>query len=259
MFSESSIRNQIVEVGRKLAAKGLVAATDGNISFRIDTNKIVITPSGVHKGDLAVDDLILIDLDGKKLSGRGEPSTETPMHTMVYKERGDVKAVIHAHPPCATALSVAGVTLAACVIPEVVITMGAIPTSEYATPCTEEGAEVIKELVRESDAIILDRHGSLTIGENLEAAYFKLEKLEHAAHVTMMARLLGKIRVLSDEEVAKLVRLRERLGIKNRTMPCEFCSACPRGSQRPYEGTGKVDQETLINIVSDEILKKLAR
>lgn len=221
-----SIRKEICRIGRRLEEKGFVAATDGNISCKIAPDQILITPSGIPKGDLTENDLIVIDPEGRLMEGDRKPSSETLMHLAVYRERSDVYAVIHAHPPITTALTVAGVTLAQCVIPEVVVTMGTIPTAEYATPSTEEGACVIKDLIHETDVIILDRHGSLTVGATLKSAYLKLEKLEHAAKITATAKMLGQVKTLSKEEVAKLVDLRQKLGIKSRTNPCDSCSAC---------------------------------
>lgn len=183
------------------------------------------------------------------------------MHLAVYAKRPDVNAVIHAHPPITTALTVAGVELAQCVIPEVVITMGRIPTADYATPCTEEGAEVVRRMIRETDAIILDRHGSLTVGETLEAAYFKLEKLEHAAHVTATAKMLGQVKVLPEGEVQKLVALRQKLGVKSRANPCDSCRACAVDPPLPLgEKAGvreEVNNETLIELLTEEILKRI--
>jgi L-fuculose-phosphate aldolase len=192
-------------------------------------------------------------LEGKVISGKGKPSSETLMHLAVYNARPEINAVIHAHPPITTALTVAGVSLAQCIIPEVVITMGSIPLAEYATPCTADGARVVKDLIHETDAIILDRHGSLTIGETLQAAFFKLEKLEHAAHVTATAKTLGNVKILPKEEVQKLIELRHKLGIKSKTNPCSTCSNCK--PEKPAD----IDENALVNLVTEEILKKFAK
>lgn len=200
---------------------------------------------------MAEDSLITINSKGDVVSGRAKPSSEIAMHMAVYKERPEINAVIHAHPPITTALTVAGVELAQCVIPEVVITMGNVPTAEYAAPCTEEGARVVRDYIHETDVVILDRHGSLTVGEDLQSAYFKLEKLEHAAHVTATAKMLGQVKVLSEAEVARLVEIRKKLGVKSRANPCDSCRACGR------EGLN-VDKEKLINMLTEEILKKVA-
>ncbi|MBI2092626.1 MAG: class II aldolase/adducin family protein [Deltaproteobacteria bacterium] len=248
-------RKEICNIGRKLEAKGLVAATDGNISFRIAPDRILITPSGVSKGALEEDSFLTINTKGAVVAGSGRPSSEISMHLAVYEKRPDVKAVIHAHPPITTALTVAGIELAQCVIPEVVITMGSIPTAEYATPCTEEGAIAIKNLIQDADAIILDRHGSLTVGDSLQSAYFKLEKLEHAANVTATARMLGKVKVLPENEVKKLIDLRQKLGIKSRSNPCDSCRACEK---EPKEKIN-VDNEALVNLLTDEIVKRIQK
>ncbi len=200
------------------------------------------------------DSLITVNSKGDVISGRGIPSSEIAMHMAVYRERPEVTAVIHAHPPITTALTVAGFELAQCVIPEVVITMGNIPTAEYATPCTEEGARVVKDYIHETDVIILDRHGSLTVGESLQSAYFKLEKLEHAAHVTSTAKMLGQVKTLSEGEVAKLIEIRKKMGIKSRLNPCDSCRAC---GNKPTK-TFNVDNTKLVDILTEEILKRVA-
>lgn len=248
------IKKEICRVGRKLEEKGFIAATDGNISCKIGSDRFLITPSGVSKGELCEDELLTINSRGDLVAGRGRPSSEILMHMAAYAERPDIKAVIHAHPPVTTALTVAGVELAQCVIPEVVITMGRIPTAEYATPCTEEGARVIKDLIHEIDVIILDRHGSLTVGETLESAYFKLEKLEHAAHVTATAKMLGKIKVLPEDEVQKLVALRTKLGIKTKVNPCDSCKACGKKIEQ-----NESDKAALVELLTEEILKKFIK
>lgn len=214
-----------------------------------------MTPSGVSKGELSEDSLLTVNSSGNVIAGRGKPSSEIAMHLAVYEKRPDINAVIHAHPPITTALTVAGVELAQCVIPEVVITMGRIPTADYATPCTEEGADVVRKLINETDAIILDRHGSLTVGETLEQAYFRLEKLEHAAHVTATAKQLGQVKVLPENEVQKLVALRQKLGVKSRVNPCDSCKACGKTSDERQA----TSDETLIELLTEEILKKVAK
>ncbi len=198
----------IIEISKRIYDKGYVAATDGNISFRLDCDRIMTTASGVCKGFLTRDDLVVVGLDGKKLSGKKDPSSELLMHLEVYKQRPDVKAVIHAHPPISTGISIAGLSLSDPVVPEVVITLGEIPTAKYATTGTDEVAESIKDLIKNHDAILLERHGSLTVGDSLESAYMKLEKVEHTAKVVSVAHGIGKVRVLSDDQLEKLKSIR---------------------------------------------------
>ena len=255
MKSESDSRNEIVAIGRRMADTGFIVAIDGNISCRLKNGHILITPSGVSKGALSPSMLIVVDLDGKPVGRSANPSAEISMHLLIYKKRRDVMAVVHAHPPTAVALSLAGVSMAHCVIPEVVLTMGEIPTAPYATPTTHELADSIAPYLDESDVIILERHGSVTCGLSLQEAYNKLEKLEHAAHITMMATQLGGVKPLSRGEVAKLIEVRQKMGITTRAKICSHCSACENGS-----GVSKkpaIDKETLLRTITDEVLQVL--
>lgn len=210
---EWQLRKEIVEVGREVHARGLVAASDGNISARLGRDRVLITPSGISLGRLRPADMVVIDHSGRKLTGDNKQSSEYRLHLAVYAERADVSAIVHAHPPIANGFTFAGQPLEACVVPEVVATLGNIPTTEYATPSTQEGADVIRPWIREHDAVMLQRHGSVTVGKTVRDAYSKLEKLEHTAQVLLVARQLGHVQPLSPDEVAKLAGLRESLGI----------------------------------------------
>lgn len=212
MPSEWNIRRGIVEIGRRVYEQGFVAATDGNISVRVMGDRMFITPSGTCLGELKADDLLYMDSERRVLAGRGRPSSEMSLHLEVYRRRPDVQAVIHAHPPVTNAFGFAGVSLAGPVIPEVVVTFGSIPTTEYATPSSEEGPEAIRDLVQHHDVMILQRHGSLTVGSDLTDAYRKLEKLEHAAKTILATRLLGRVRELTPDELDRLSEVAQRLG-----------------------------------------------
>lgn len=215
---EWQLRREMVSIAKRIDERRLVAASDGNISVRIGgghqrTGRILITPSGVALGSLRPQDIVMIDHDGRVLSGDLKKSSEFRLHLMVYELRKDVRAVIHAHPPIANAFTFAGVPLDSCIVPEVVATLGCIPTTEYGTPATDEGAIVAREVIADHDAIMLQRHGSVTVGDSLTSAYHKLEKLEHTAEVLLAAYQLGGPRKLSHDEILKLAKLREDLGI----------------------------------------------
>jgi L-fuculose-phosphate aldolase len=158
-------------------------------------------------------DMVVIDHRGRQLAGRHKTSSEYRLHLAIFEERADVHAIVHAHPPIANGFTFAGAALEACVIPEVVATLGNIPTTEYATPSTQEGADVIRRHIRDHDAVMLQRHGSVTVGPTLLDAYHKLEKLEHTAHVLLVARQLGHVQPLSPDEVSRLANLRESLNL----------------------------------------------
>jgi L-fuculose-phosphate aldolase len=233
--SEHELRQEIVRVARLIWERGFVAATDGNLSARLGQGRLLVTASGLSKGFLTTDDLTVVDLEGKPVSsfrGRGQrASSEIQMHLEVYQQRADVNAVVHAHPPASTAFSIAGVSLARCVIPEVVVTLGAIPTADYATPGTAEVPKSIKQVVRDHDAIIMTHHGSLTVGKTLWEAYMRLEKVEHTAQITLMAQQLGQVRTLSPEAVEKLAEKRRDLLQREGRDLCEGCSVCLLGDE----------------------------
>jgi L-fuculose-phosphate aldolase len=253
MASEREIRREIAAVCRRIYEKGLVAATDGNVSVRLDDRRILVTPSGLSKGDVTEQNVILCDRAGKKIAGELDPSSEIRLHLAVYDERSDVRAVVHAHPPVATAFTIAGVTLAEMVIPEVVVTLGTIPTAEYATPASAEGPLVIRKYIHNYDALLLDRHGTLTVGKTPWEAYFKLEKVEHAALIQFLARQMGNVRRLSPDELKRLVSASEQRGV---TAKLELY-ADSGGVKMPGETRSEVTPE-VVEMVTREVLKMLS-
>lgn len=212
MTDELKLRNDICEVGRRMYEKNFVAATDGNISVRLGPGRFLCTPSGVSKGFMTPEDILMADDQGNKIAGQGKVTTEFFTHLAAYEERADINAVCHAHPPKAVGFTLAGRSLAEHVLPEVVMSLGGIPTARYATPGTMEGNAVVRELIRQCDAILLDRHGSITVGADIYDAYHKMERIEHAAETLLVAHLLGAVRTLDTEEVAKLVEARAAYG-----------------------------------------------
>jgi L-fuculose-phosphate aldolase len=205
--TEKTLKEKVVRVCRMLHHKNLIAAMDGNVSVKFGDG-LLTTPSGVNKGFLEEDQLILVDWNGRVVEGDGQPTSEMAMHLAVYRLRPEVGAVVHAHPPLATAFSIAGISLEDFVLPEVVMTMGVIPTVSYATPTTAEVPESIRTLILKHDALILERHGALTVGRDLMDAYNKMEKLEHAALIIFSALQLGRVKRLPPREVEKLLHLK---------------------------------------------------
>lgn len=262
MKTDLQMKKDIINISRLIYEKGLVAATDGNVSVRTAEGRIITTATGTHLGFLTVDQLVLLDMEGRRIAGDMDASSEFKMHIRVYSMRPDVKAVVHAHPPTATAFSIAGVSLARCVLPEVVYSLGSIPTTEYATPTTEEVPEVISEVVRDHDAMILSRHGSLTLGADLFDAFMKLERIEHAAKVSLIAMQLGGAEPLPADEVRKLVKLREAKGLKTPDPVCEGCEVCscrmhPQRVKALSRSTNGAVSEKLADIIYSEIKKEL--
>lgn len=198
---------QIVEVCRLMHQRGYIAAGDGNVSVRIGDRRILVTPSGARKGFLSPKDMVLCDLDGAPVRGeKGRPSSETMMHTLIYRERPEINAVVHAHPPCAIAHTIAGVGLDSPLMPEVYCELGEIVTIPYTTPTTTEVPDKLREYLSCRVALIMERHGSITMGDTLAKAYDRLEVLEHTARISMMANSLapGGVKGLDGEQLQKL-------------------------------------------------------
>jgi L-fuculose-phosphate aldolase len=218
--TESSLRADIVEIGRRMYARGYTASNDGNISVRLGTDRLLMTPKSVCKGFMTPDMMCITDLDGKKIQGDRDPSSEMLMHLEVYRQRADVQAVVHAHPPTATGFAVAGIPLDRAVLAEVVTTLGSVPIAAYATPSTTELPEAVRQFIKAHDGMLLANHGALTVGGDLYAAYYKMETIEHFAKISLVARLLGGENILSREEVTRLQQLRGTYGIK---APADIC------------------------------------
>jgi L-fuculose-phosphate aldolase len=205
-------------------------------------------------------------MDGNKLSSNYgatrdlQPSSEIPMHLECYRQRADVNAVIHAHPPLTIACTLAGISLARCVLPEVLYDLGTIPTAPYATPASEENPRAIRELVRTYDAIILDRHGSLTIGANLWEAYMRLERVEHSALVTLSAQAVGSVERLSDDAIQRLAALRRHVFERRGRDVCAECNACAVSDRHPARaGQSAPSVQRLEMLINQEISRALGR
>lgn len=213
MSSDWQLRREMCEVGRRVHARGLVGGTDGNLSVRVGGDRVLISPSGTCIGMLEPGDFVMIDMAGRALQGTRKPSSERWMHLSAYAERPDIMAALHAHPPITVAFTVAGMAMPQCALPEVILSFGQVPVTAYATPATPEGAVIVRDLIKRHDVLVLDRHGSLTVGASPLDALFKLEKLEHGMQVLLAAHQLGGVRNLPANEIAKLANLRESMGI----------------------------------------------
>jgi L-fuculose-phosphate aldolase len=202
-------------------ARGYTASNDGNISVRLGADRLLMTPKSVCKGFMTPDMMCITDLDGKKLQGDRDPSSEMLMHLEVYRQRPDAQAVVHAHPPTATGFAVAGIPLDRAVLAEVLTTLGSIPIAEYATPSTRELPEAVRKYIKAHDGMLLANHGALTVGADLFSAYYKMETIEHFAHISLVARILGRENLISRNEVLRLQELRGTYGIK---APAPICA-----------------------------------
>jgi L-fuculose-phosphate aldolase len=218
---EEQCRADIVEVGRRMDARGYVASNDGNISTRLDKDRLLTTPKSVPKGYMTPDMMVIVDFEGKKIAGDRDPSSELPMHLEIYRNRADVNAVVHAHPPTATGFATAGVPLTRAVLAEVVTTLGSIPIAEYGTPSTAELPAAVRKYIKAHDGMLLANHGAVTCGKDVMSAYYKMETIEHFAKISLVARLLGGENLISREEVERLQGLRGMYGI---AAPAPLCA-----------------------------------
>ena len=207
---EAHARQQMIRIGHLCYERHLLVAMDGNLSMVLADGTVLCTRAGCHKGFLSDDDLVVIDRSGSKLRGQGEPTSEMAMHLACYNARPDVRAVVHAHPPIAVAFTIAGVSMARCVLPEVVLTLGTIPTLDYRTTGTGDLASLVGEHIQQHDAVLMDRHGAVCVGGDLLEAFCRLETMEHTALITKTARDLGRVKELPPSEAAHL----RSLGLK---------------------------------------------
>jgi L-fuculose-phosphate aldolase len=190
--------------------QGFVAATDGNLSVRLDEQRLLITPTCMSKGMMRTSDIVTVDLQGNRMAGRRNVSSEIGMHLLIYRLRPDVRGIVHAHPPTATGFAASGFSLSRPLVCEVVVGLGSVPLARYGTPGTTELSEALEPLVPDHDAILMANHGVVTFGPTLENAFMKMETVEHFAKIALVTHLLGHEQPLGDKEVEKLVEVRNR-------------------------------------------------
>jgi L-fuculose-phosphate aldolase len=211
MKTEREHRDEVVRVGKTLYDRGFVVAMDGNISVRLDAERILVTPTCMCKGMMTSDDLVIVTHNGHKLHGRRSVSSELGMHLLIYNMRPDVHAVVHAHPPTATGFAAAGVALDQPLVSEVVLTLGSVPLAKYGTPGTTELADALRPLIHNHCSILMANHGVVAYGDSLETAFMRMETVEHFAKIALVARTVGTPQVLAAEDVRKLDAIRERM------------------------------------------------
>lgn len=216
--NEFKLKEQMCDIGRRIWIKGFCAGNEGNHSFRMSDDRFLCTPTGVSKGNLKPDDICVVDGSGKQLSGRMKRTSEFMMHAAIYKARPDVNAVIHSHPPHATAFAVAGVEIPTCIHPEAEVFLGPVKTAKYVTPGDQRLGESILPYVKDSNTIILQNHGVVCFHPDLEQAYYQLEIIDAYSRILLLAKGLGSVKTLDANEMGELIRLKERFGLSDPRM-----------------------------------------
>jgi L-fuculose-phosphate aldolase len=277
MINEHKLKEHICEIGRRVYAKGFAAANDGNISIRLNDREVLCTPTMMCKGFMKCEDMCVVDYEGKQLRGTRKRSSEILLHLAVYKNRPDVQAVVHCHPPHATAFAVAGVPIPQCILPEVEVFLGEVPTAIYETPGTQKFADTIVPHLKSSNTIILANHGTVTFGPDLEKAYWNSEIIDAYCRILILARQIGSVNYFTDGQTKELLDLKKKLGyddIRFHNPNCEICAhtefapgyeepetacACPTNGKAAANGHATPDVDTLVRLVTDQVMAALAK
>jgi len=255
---EEQYRREICLVGSWMYERGHIVACEGNLSVRLDANRILTTPTCLNKGMMSPEDLVIMDMDGRHLQGDRKISSEAGMHLLFYRMRPDVQAVCHGHPATATGFATAGLALDQALLPEVVVSLGKIPLVRYATPGTPDLGAVLEPFVPHYDALLLANHGAVTCGPDLRTAFFRLETLEHFAKITLTAKLAGEPQLLTTREVAKLMAARARYHVNPPPGGgAELPETCDGGESETDEVT--LTRSELDALVDEAVRKDRAR
>ena len=258
-WSSRNARRDICEVGRRLYQLSFVAANDGNISVRMERDRVLCTPTGVSKGFLNEGMLAVCDMKGNQISGRLKISSEIRMHVELYAVRPDIGAIVHAHPPTATGYAVAGIELTACTLPEVIVSLGRVPLARYGTPGGPEIVEPIKPLLENHDAVLMANHGVVTVGKDVLDAHFKMETVEHFARIDLVARQLNSVKTLDPQQVSDL---RDRFSVSYPTCDPDASNAADTRTAVPPAEIGARSKEapddSLVEEIAREVTSRLA-
>ncbi len=277
------IKQDIVEIGKRIYNKGFAAANDGNISVRVGENEVLCTPTMHSKGFLKVDDICTIDMTGKQTAGRKKRSSEALLHLEIYKQRSDIKSVVHCHPPHATAFAVAREPIPQCVLPEVEVFLGDVPITKYETPGGQDFADTIRPFVDRTNVIILANHGTVSFGENVERAYWWTEILDAYCRILILAKQLGKVHYFSEEKERELLDLKQQWGFSDprNTKEFEDCDVCandifrdswaeagvernafeapPAMGPRAVKSPASADTAELIKTITEQVMAQLQK
>jgi L-fuculose-phosphate aldolase len=284
LFNNPEIKEWICEIGRRVYHKGFAAANDGNISYRVGENEVLCSPTMICKGFMKPEDICMVDLDGKQLAGTKKRTSEILLHLTIMKHRPDVKAVVHCHPPHATAFAVAREAIPQCILPEIEVFMGEVPLAPYETPGAQGFADTVVPFLKATNTIILTNHGTVSFGKSLEEAYWKTEILDAYCRILILSKQLGGITYLNEQKSRELLDLKKRLGFDDPRFHFEDCDLCgntafregykaaqapqPRsvafeaapsypGYLKPQSGSSGAETEALVKAITDEVLEAL--
>ncbi len=227
-MNEWKLREEMCEIGRRIYNKGFAAANDGNISLRLDENRVLCTPTRVSKGYMKPDDLCVVDMDGKQLSGQRKRSSEILLHLTIMKHRPDIRSCVHCHPPHATAFAVAHEPIPKCTMPEFEVFLGEVAITPYETPGGQKFADTVIPYIKDTDVVLLANHGTITAGTDLMDAYFKTEIIDAYCRILILTKQLGSVNFYSDAKAAELLKLKPSLGIRDVRLEkgLENCDLC---------------------------------
>lgn len=276
------LKQDICDIGRRIYNRQFAAANDGNITVRVSENEVLCTPTMHCKGFLKPDDIAMIDMTGKQIAGRKKRSSEALLHLEIFKQRPDVRSVVHCHPPHATAFAIAREPIPQCILPEVEVFLGDVPITRYETPGGQEFADTIIPFVDRTNVIILANHGTVSYGETVERAYWWTEILDSYCRMLMLARQLGNVQYLDEGKSRELLDLKDKWGFADprNTEQYKNCDICANdifrdswdssGVQRrafdapppatradSASGAGTAGDEQLVKLISAEVMRQL--
>lgn len=282
MMNVHKIKQDMCDIGRRIYNRQFAAANDGNITVRVSDNEVLCTPTLHCKGFLTPDDISTIDMTGKQIAGRKKRSSEALLHLEIYKQRDDIKSVVHCHPPHATAFAIAREPIPQCILPEVEVFLGDVPITKYETPGGQDFADTIIPFVKKTNVMILANHGTVSYGESVEQAYWWTEILDSYCRMLMLAKQLGNVSYLSAGKSKELLDLKDQWGYKDprNTPDYEDCDICandifrdswedagvqqraftPPPAIKPAAGSGAsggVSEEQLVKMITDEVLRQM--
>ena len=226
-INDRKLKEDICEIGRRVYNKGFAAANDGNISIRVGENEVLCSPTMICKGFMTPDDICAVDMEGTQIAGKRKRTSEVLLHLAIMKHRPDVKAVVHCHPPHATAFAVAREPIPQCILPEIEVFMGEVPIAPYETPGGHAFANtVVPFLANGVNTIILTNHGTVTFGKTIEEAYWKTEILDAYCRILLLSKQLGRVTYLNERESVELLDLKKKLGFDDPRFHVEDCDLC---------------------------------